>query len=422
MQKVFALVDCNNFYASCERVFAPSLENRPVVVLSNNDGCIIARSNEAKTLGIPMGAPLFKNEALLKRHGVEVFSANFALYGDLSQRVMTSLETFSPQVEVYSIDEAFLDLTGLPHDLRMHGQAMRRIVKRWTGIPISVGIAATKTLAKLANDLSKKRPETGDVLDLTRNEDRLAVLATVSVGDLWGIGRNLAPKLNDLGIRSALDLHDAPIDVIRKRFGAAVMRTVYELRGHACIEIEHHPADRKTVIFSRSFARPVTHLDELKEAVAAFAARAAAKLRRHRLLCGGLRVSARTNRFNGFDKQCKDAAAMALPAPTNHTGALTRAALDGLETIFRTGHRYKKAGIVLWDLTPETCHVPALFEKTDNGRGASLMTALDAINRKLGREAVQFGGPGVHANWRMNQKLLSPRYTTRWEDLPVVRA
>ncbi|MEQ8196163.1 MAG: Y-family DNA polymerase, partial [Rhodospirillales bacterium] len=347
---------------------------------------------------------------------------NFALYGDLSQRVMTSLEKFSPHVDVYSIDEAFLDLTGLSDDRIAHGQMMRRAVKRWTGIPISVGIAATKTLAKLANDLAKKQPETGGVLDLTRTEDRLAVLAATEAGELWGIGRNLAPKLNDLGIRTARDLHDAPIDVIRKRFGAGVMRTVYELRGHACIETKHHPADRKTVIFSRSFARPVTQLGELKEAVGAFAARAAAKLRHHRMLCGGLRVSARTGRFDGSDPQCKDAAAMTLPAPTNHTGAIARAALDGLEAIFRTGHRYKKAGIVLWDLTPEACHVPALFDKADDGRGTALMTALDAINRKLGREAVQFGGPGVHTNWRMNQNRLSPRYTTRWNELPVAKA
>ena len=288
MKKVFALVDCNNFYASCERVFDPKLENRPVVVLSNNDGCIIARSNEAKDLGIPMGAPLFKNQDFLKQHNVAIFSANFALYGDLSARVMESLEDFTPHVDIYSVDEAFIDLSGFGNNLLAQGARLRDTIKRWTGIPLSVDIAETKTLAKLANRLAKKTPSAHNVFDLLDPDRRRIVLAETDIGKLWGIGRNITRSLNELGIYSALDLHDAPIDVIRKRFGATVMRTVYELRWRACIELEEQPPDKKTIIFTRSFGHMVTSHDELKEAVTTFATRAAAKLRRHGLLTGCL--------------------------------------------------------------------------------------------------------------------------------------
>ncbi len=422
MKKIFALVDCNNFYASCERVFAPQLEKKPVVVLSNNDGCIIARSNEAKKLGIPMGAPLFKNADFLKLHNVAIFSANFALYGDLSHRVMDSLAAFTPQVEIYSVDEAFIDLTGLGDDLVAYGHAIRKSVHRWTGIPISVGIAETKTLAKLANELAKKHPDADGVLDLLDTERRRKILATIDIGDLWGIGRNLNRALNDLGITTALNLHDAPIPMIRKRFGATVMRTVYELRGIPCIELESQPPPKQTIVFTRSFGHKVTTHDELKEAVSTFATRAAAKLRRHNLLTGCLWVSAQTNHFNTFEAQCRDALAIPFERPTNHTGSLIKAALGGLKRLYRPGYRYKRAGVMLFDLIPEEQYTPSLFDGVDDGRSGCLMNALDTLNRKLGRDAVQFGGVGVHQNWRMNQNRLSRRYTTRWADLPVVRA
>ena len=426
MKKVFALVDCNNFYASCERVFDPKLENRPVVVLSNNDGCIIARSNEAKDLGIPMGAPLFKNQDFLKQHNVAIFSANFALYGDLSARVMESLEDFTPHVDIYSVDEAFIDLSGFGNNLLAQGARLRDTVKRWTGIPLSVGIAETKTLAKLANRLAKKTPSAHNVFDLLDPDRRRIVLAETDIDKLWGIGRNITRSLNELGIYSALDLHDAPIDVIRKRFGATVMRTVYELRGRACIELEEQPPDKKTIIFTRSFGHMVTSHDELKEAVTTFATRAAAKLRRHGLLTGCLWVSAQTNHYNTFDEQCRDALAMPFARPTDHTGALIKAALAGLARLYRPGYRYKRAGVMLFDLIAAEKYAPTLFDNTDHTRGDDLMAALDSINGKLGnipgRDIVQFGGAGIHNNWRMNQTRLSRRYTTRWEDLPIVKA
>lgn len=424
-QKIFALVDCNNFYASCERVFAPELENRPVVVLSNNDGCIIARSNEAKALGIPMGAPLFKNEAFLKDHNVAIFSANFALYGDLSGRVMDSLEDFTPNVDIYSVDEAFIDLTGVSRDLITYSATMRDTIKRWTGIPISIGMAPTKTLAKLANRLAKKTPSFNGVFDLLDPTQCREVLGKTDVSKLWGIGRNITPKLNELGIFTALDLHNAPIDVIRKRFGATIMRTVYELRGEPCIELEEQPPDKKTIVFTRSFGHMVASHDELKEAVTSFATRAAAKLRRHGLLTGCLWVSAQTNHYNTFEEQCKDALEIPFTQPTDHTGSLIKAALTGLARLYRPGYRYKRAGVMLFDLIAKENYAPTFFDAPDNGRGDCLMGALDAINRKLappGRDAVQFGGAGIHNNWRMNQTRLSRRYTTRWEDLPVVKA
>jgi len=438
MKKIFGLVDCNNFYSSCERVFAPHLESRPVVVLSNNDGCIIARSSEAKDLGIPMGAPLFKYKDFLKQHNVAIFSANFALYGDLSQRVMESLESFNPQVDVYSVDEAFIDLSGLDGGFRTglldHGARLRDTVQRWTGIPVSIGIAETKTLAKLANRLAKKTPPAANmgnagnnVFDLLDPQHRQTVLAATDIKDLWGIGRNITPKLNELGIFSALDLYNAPIDIIRKRFGATIMRTVYELRGQPCIELEDQPPDKKTIIFTRSFGHRVSRHDELKEAVASYASRAAAKLRRHGLLTGCLWVSAQTNHYNTFDEQCRDALAMPLPQPTDHTGTLIKAALAGLARLYRPGYRYKRAGVMLFDLVAKKNYAPTLFDQTDTKHGDDLMAALDTINQKLGRNArghdvVQFGGGGIHTNWRMNQTRLSRRYTTRWADLPIVKA
>ncbi|MGA0393236.1 MAG: Y-family DNA polymerase, partial [Rhodospirillales bacterium] len=361
MKKIFALVDCNNFYASCERVFEPKLENRPVVVLSNNDGCIIARSNEAKALGIPMGAPLFKNEDFLKQHNVAIFSANFALYGDLSGRVMDSLEDFTPHVDVYSVDEAFIDLSGIPGDLIAHGTVLKDTVRRWTGIPLSVGIAPTKTLAKLANRLAKKTPDANNVFSLLNQKRRRDILAATDVSKLWGIGRNITPKLNELGIFTALDLHNAPIDIIRKRFGATIMRTVYELRGEPCIELEEQPPDKKTIIFTRSFGHMVTSHDELKEAVSTYATRAAAKLRRHGLLTGCLWVSAQTNHYNTFDEQCRDAISMPFTQPTDHTGALVKAALAGLARLYRPGYRYKRAGVMLFDLIVKERYAPRLF-------------------------------------------------------------
>ena len=424
MTPLFALLDCNNFYASCERVFDPSLEGRPVVVLSNNDGCVIARSNEAKALGIPMGAALFEVRPLLQRHDIRVFSSNYALYGDMSGRVMGLLGEFTPDVEVYSIDEAFLDLGGFRHlDLDAYGRHIHAKIRQWTGIPVSIGLGPSKTLAKLANRIAKKDPALGGVFDLTTAPDRRAVLAGVAVGDVWGIGRRWAALLKRHGIETAGDLHDAEDGWVRKRLGLVGLRTVLELRGIACHDMETQTPDKKSTVVSRSFSRALHTLDELRRAIAAFAERAAEKMRRGGLVGGSVSIFVRTSRFRAEESQYRNSATVLLPAPSDHTRDITRAAVHGLERIYRPGLRYKQAGIMIPDLTPKAALHPDLFiphRPDDQGRAKALMQAFDAINREHGRGAIRFAATGVRQAWRMNQNHRSPRYTTRWNDLPRV--
>ena len=414
--RLFALVDCNNFYVSCERVFDPALEGRPVVALSNNDGCVIARSEEAKALGIPMGAPLFRVRPLIREHGVLVYSSNYALYGDMSGRVMAGLSEFAPDVEVYSIDEAFLDLAGAPGgDAARYGREIRAKIRRWTGIPVSIGIARTKTLAKLAAGIAKKSPN--GVFAFPRAGD----LALTEVGDVWGIGRRHAAMLKAGGILTALDLRHAAPAWARKRMGLGGARTVLELGGTACLDLETQPPQKKTTTVSRSFAHPVEDLDALRDAVSVFSGRAAAKLRRARLLAGAVTVFIHTNRFSGKDRQYHNAATRVLASPTSHTGDITGAALSALEQIFRPGLRYKKAGVLLFDLIAEERAPLTLFGAGANdGPGRRLMGAFDEINRKFGQGLIRYGS--ARPGWRMNQAHRSPRYTTRWEDLPRVIA
>lgn len=414
--RLFALVDCNNFYVSCERVFDPALEGRPVVALSNNDGCVIARSEEAKALGIPMGAPLFRVRPLIREHGVRVYSSNYALYGDMSGRVMASLAEFAPDVEVYSIDEAFLDIAGAGRrGAARYGREIRAKIHRWTGIPVSIGIAETKTLAKLAAGIAKGSP------DGVFAFPQAVALARTEVGDVWGIGRRHAAMLKASGILTALDLRSAALGWARKRMGLGGARTVLELGGTACLDLETQPAEKKTTTVSRSFAHPVEELDALRDAVSVFAARAAAKLRRGRLLAGGVTVFIHTNRFAESGPQYHDAATRPLASPTSHTGDITGAALSALERIFRPGLRYKKAGVLLFELIAEEKAPLTLFGAGgDSGRGGRLMKAFDEINRKFGRGLIRYGS--ARPGWRMNQACRSPHYTTRWEDLPRVAA
>ncbi len=329
--RIFGLVDCNNFYVSCERVFDPALENRPVVVLSNNDGCIIARSQEAKALGIAMGTPFFEAREVIRRHKVAVYSSNYALYGDMSQRVMDLLDAFTPKIEIYSIDEAFLDLSGFGNrDLAAYGREMRRRLKRWTGIPVSVGIAPTKTLAKLANHLAKTRADSDGVFDLTQGGNLEKALNAVPVGDIWGIGRRYGAMLEGHGILNAYDLRGAGDKWIKQRMGVVGLRTVFELRGLSCIDLETRPPAKKTTTVSRSFHSAVESHGALADAVAAFAARAAEKLRRDGLVANRVTVFIRTGGFASTQAQYRNAATISLAGPDNHTGRITRAALDGL--------------------------------------------------------------------------------------------
>lgn len=448
MARVFALVDCNNFYASCERVFAPALRDRPVVVLSNNDGCVIARSAEAKALGIPMGAPFFRFRRLAARGGVAVFSSNYALYGDMSARVMQTLSRFTPRLEVYSIDEAFLDLRGLEdRGLTAWGRRLAATVRRHTGIPVSVGIGPTKVLAKIANRLAKRYPETGGVLDAGALGSHLAAhLGRIAVDDVWGVGRRWGERLRGEGIRTARDLRDADPAGIRRRYSVVLERVVRELRGVSCLDLEQVPPRRQQVLTSRSFGRPVTRAADLREAVAAFAARAAEKLRRDGLAAGAVLV------FVAGGESChrRDAATgepaerpappppetpsgwpvhrgatVTLPAPTADTGRLIAAAAAALDRVYRPGLRYRKAGVMLLDLVPADRVPPSLFPDLaapDSPRRRRLLATVDALNRRGGRGTVHYAAEGTRRAWRMRQEHRSPAYTTRWDELPVVRA
>lgn len=424
----FALVDCDNFYVSCERVFDPSLNARPVVVLSNNDGCIISRSAEAKGLGIKMGAPLHHVTEIVRAAGVVVRSSNYALYGDMSHRVIETLRHFTADIEVYSIDEAFLGLDGfarpgnargLPADLSGYATQMRRMVLRWTGLPVSVGIGQTKTLAKAAAEIAKRRLER--VCDLSAEPDPDALLSAIPVRDVWGIGSRHGAWLKQRGITTAAALRDMPDELIQKHAGIVGLRTVWELRGRHCLKLELALPPRKGLTCSRSFGRPIRNLRQLEEAVASYASRAAEKLRRDGSVAGLLTVFLMTNRFKDGPSYSK-AATLSLTPASDSAPDLIRAAVRGLVRIYRTGFDFHKAGVTLTHLTPAAEVQTDIFAPRDFRRRAALDRAVDAINRRLGSGAVRYAALGIHCRWRMRQNFRSPAYTTRWSDIARVRA
>ena len=422
---MFALVDCNNFYASCERVFQPRLEGKPIVVLSNNDGCVIARSNEAKALGIEMGAAYFKIEKDLRRMGVAVFSSNYALYGDLSRRVMQVLATFAPAMEVYSIDECFLDLTGMNRDLTTYGLEIARTVRKWTGIPVSVGIAPTKTLAKVANRMAKKgKSPAGPVLEWSTLASPRDALAALPVEDVWGIAGRWGAKLRALGISNALALAEADPARLRKLFGVVMERTCRELGGVSCLPLELVPAHRQQIMVSRSFGEKLRKLDDLMAAVTAFATRAGEKLRVQRLRASAVSVFVHTSPFDTTGEHYANSATAGLDRPTRDSGILVMCAVQGLERIYREGFAYQRAGVMLLDLVAEGAEQGLLFVETpgDRGRSDRLMDCMDRINRGYGRGTVRYAGEGLGARWRMRQKLKSTASTTGWAGVPGVRA
>ena len=416
-----ALVDCNNFYASCERLFQPNLRDRPVVVLSNNDGCVIARSNEAKALGIEMGAPWHLHKARFERHGVIVRSSNYTLYGDLSSRVMKVLADFTPELEMYSIDEAFLGMGGMGSRLEAHARALRATVRQWTGIPVSVGIAPTKTLAKVANRFAKKDPAYGGVLLLLDEAAQDAVLGRMALTDLWGVAHRLAVRLEALGIKTPLDLKRADARHLRERFSVVLERLVWELRGVPCIDLELEAPERKSVMASRSFGRPVTAYGEMQEAIAAYVARAAEKLRRHNLAAAQLVVFIETNRFKPDDPQHNAARPCHLAVATADTGRLIAAAMKVLAIIWRPGFRYKKAGVLLDALCPADTVQGAIFDRPDTPENKALMAAVDALNHKFGRDTLTWASSAPRRAWKLRSEMLSPRYTTQWDDVLKVR-
>lgn len=417
---MFALIDCNNFYASCERVFQPRLEGKPIVVLSNNDGCVIARSNEAKLLRIPMGAPYFKIEKFAKQHDVEVFSSNYALYGDMSRRVMQILATFAPDAEVYSIDECFLDFAGMPQDLTAYGLSIAKTVRQCTGIPVSIGIAPTKTLSKIANRLAKKGlgPD-GPVLVWQKTVDPEKLLAAVPVEDIWGISARLGARLRKLGIADALALHATDPRRLRQQFGVVMERMVLELRGVSCIPLESMPSTRKQIMTSRSFGERLTELADLRAAVTAFAARSGEKLRQQGLCAQALTVFIHTSPFETSKPQYSNAVTIAFDRPSQDSAYLIRCAARSLEQIFRPGYRYQRAGVLLPDLAPAGTEQVSLFagEAEEAGRSERLMQVMDEINRVYGRHTLRYAGEELSNNWQMRQRLKSPSYTTDWREL-----
>ena len=420
---VFALVDCNNFYASCEKLFRPDLKDSPVVVLSNNDGCVVARSREAKLLGIKMGVPVFQIKAEMQRHGILAFSSNYALYADLSSRVMRTLEEMAPRVEVYSIDEAFLDLTGIESALSLveFGQQVRERIGHWIGITVCVGIAPTKTLAKLANHAAKKYPATQGVVDLTNLDRQRRLLALVPVDDVWGVGKRLSKRLNALGITTALDLANASPRAIRNQFSVVLERTVRELNGESCIELEEIPPTKKQIVCSRSFGAKVTQFELLREAVCEYATRATEKLRKEQQQAKVMTVFIRTSPFKDNEPQYSNSTSGELLIPSCDTRDFIELANHLLKRIWKDGFRYAKAGVMLSDFYDPGMFQPGLFDDVSTrSNSQQLMSVLDTINQS-GAGKVFFAGQGTKKDWSMKREHLSPAYTTRWDQLPRVK-
>ena len=421
IERVIALIDCNSFYASCERVFRPDLRRTPIVVLSNNDGCVIARSAEAKALGVEMGAPYHKVWRDLKRRGVVVFSSNYALYGDMSERVMTVIESLVPAVEVYSIDEAFADLTGVPN-VETLGRRIRADVLRCTGIPVGVGIGGTKTLAKLANHSAKRwQKQTGGVVDLLNPERRDKVLRVTDVSDVWGIGRRMTDHLNSMKIRTAWDLAQADAWTLRKQFSVVVEKTARELRGTPCLDLEELAPPKQEICCSRTFGERQEELAPIREAVAAYAARASEKLRAQGSMCKRVRVSIRTGMFNPAEPKFAKGVVCELPYPTDDTRYITRAAIAGLDHVYREGFSFSKAEVLLMDLRQRGEYTADLFTETQSAASERVMSVLDAINAKWGRNTLRPGRITTTPDWGMRRDMMSQSFTTRLDQLWVVR-
>lgn len=425
MQTLLALVDCNNFYVSCERVFRPDLIDKPVAVLSNNDGCIVSRSKEVKDLGIKMGVPLFQVQHLINRHNVQLFSSNYSLYADMSARVMATLEEFVPSLEVYSIDEAFLELTGVcAKDPVVYGQQIRKTVFRATGIPVCVGMGPTKTLAKLANFAAKKWQKTGGVLDLSDPVRREKLMRIVPVKEVWGIGSRTAAKLNRIGIHTVWDLAIQPEKRIQTQFNVVVARTVMELNGISCLELDEIAPDKQQIVCSRSFSRRLTEYKELSAALAEFAIRAAEKLRRQHSVTGCITVFIRTNSFNPEEPQYQRSASIKLDAATQDTRVIIATANRLLTELFKAGYRYHKCGVQLSDIQPESSLGQIdLFDFADNGLAVEsrlLMKTVDQINRRF-PGGISVAATGFDKTWKPKMERISRRYTTDWRELVCVK-
>ena len=411
---MIALADCNNFYVSCERVFQPWLNGRPVIVLSNNDGCAIARSNEAKRLGIKMGAPYHQIKDLCQKNRVSVFSSNYELYGDMSRRVVSILMRFAPEYEVYSIDESFLSLEQI-HDPVRTAKEMRETVLKWTGIPISIGIGPTKTLAKMANRMAKEQ----DAGYLMLKESENSLISSIRVSDVWGIGRKIEERLKRLKILTAMDLINAPAPAIRKAGGVQLERTQKELHGMQCIKIEQIPEPKKNVCCSRSFGRTVTDLEELEEAVANHAVRATQKIRKEGSITCGLQVFIMTNRFSK-GPQYSNSRTVGFDEPSDDPIRILSTAKELLRSIYRKGYSYKKAGVLLLNLQPRDQYQGLLFKDHHNEKKGRLVEALESINSRHGTGTAFLAAQGIDRTWDMKRNRRTPRYTTNWNEIPAI--
>lgn len=415
---MIALADCNNFYASCERVFNPKLRNKAIVVLSNNDGCVIARSNEAKSLGIKMGEPTFKIKDLIEKNNVNVFSTNFALYGDLSERVMNTLKSEVEQVEIYSIDEAFLDFSDLV-DLDI-AISIKNKVKQWTGIPISIGIAPTKSLAKVANHIAKKHSKKG-VFILDNEKLIKKELNIFLVEDLWGVGRKYAKRLKQSGINTALDFRDADEGWVRKNFSVNGVRLQKELKAEKCYDLELKQKRKKSICKSSSFGTEVKDFINLKEAVSTFANACATKLRKEKSCCSKISVFITTNTFNPNAKQYTPNITLNFQAPTNDSAEIISMANKALDIIYRDDCAYKKAGVIVGNTTTQEEVQMSLFDTIDRERRKKLMYSIDKINMLMGKDKVRLASQGFEKRWKLRQEKLSPCYTTQFADILTIK-
>ena len=418
---MLALVDCNNFFASCERVFRPDLRGRPVVVLSNNDGCVIARSDESKALGIPMGAPIFKWRETIKRNDVKVFSSNFALYGDMSSRVMNILRRYVPEMEIYSIDEAFLNFDGMDYeDLQKYCEEIRATVLRSTGIPISIGVAETKSQAKMANRIAKKFPVRTKGVHIIDDETKLVkALKWLDVEDVWGIGRKHAARLKATGVHKAFDFTQLPEQWVRKHMSVVGLRLQRDLKGERNIEIEH-AVKKKSIATTRSFETMYTEFEDLRERVSTFAVSCGEKLRGQQSCCNALMVFVHTNGFRKDLDQYSRNVVVAAPYPVNSDMDMVKMAIRGLEKIFKEGYQYKKAGVVALSITPDNQRQLNIFEE-GNARYKQVMKAVDHLNRELGAGKVKLAVQDLDRRWKMNQDHLSKRYTTKLDEIIKVK-
>lgn len=418
---LFALIDCNNFYASCERVFNPKLIGKPIVVLSNNDGCVVARSNEAKALDIPMGAPFFQYKDLFKKHNVIVFSSNYTLYGQMSQRVMLTLEQFSPDMEIYSIDEAFLSLVDEP-SLSAYARQIKQTVYQWTGIPVSIGIASTKTLAKVANRHAKKNIPREGCFILNDDNIRERMLKDLDVKDVWGIGYQISAFLYRNGIRTAWELTCMDDQWIKKNLSVVGLRTVWELRGISCLALEEAPQPKKSIVCSRSFGSAVYTEADLAEALSSYVALAAEKLRRQESLAGYLDVFLNTSRFKE-EEYYSNSVLVTLPIPSDYTPNLISYAKYGLSKIYRNGFAYKKVGILLGDIVSNRAIQQDLFveNRAPDKRHQILMQLMDKTNTKYGKDTLKLAAQGINQSWKMRRDRCTKHFTTSWDDLLQIK-